>query len=71
MGEKNPRLWRAISGAVAETIFYLLEFENNAAYGAFADKMIGSDWWKEQIVKAGGAAFQSLKILGRLSITML
>ena len=32
MGAKNPRLWRTISGAVLETIFYSLEFENNAAY---------------------------------------
>ena len=65
-GKQNPRLWRAIPVAVMETIFYSLEFENNAAYGAFADKMIGSDWWNEQIVKAAGAAFQTLKNNGTI-----
>ena len=65
-GEQKPRLWRSTPVAVMETIFYSLEFENNAAYGAFADKMIGSDWWKEQIVKAADAAFQSRKNNGTI-----
>ena len=28
-------------------------------------KMIGSDWWKEQIIKAAGSAYPDLKNNGK------
>jgi len=64
MGAKNPRLWRAVAGGGMESAFYSLEFENHAAYGAFNDAMIGSEWWNEQIIKAAGLAYPALKNLG-------
>ena len=48
----------------AESAFYSLEFESHAAYGAFNDAMIGSEWWNEQIIKAAGSAYPTLKNLG-------
>ena len=70
MGAKNPRLWRAIAGDGMESAFYSIEFESHSAYGAFTDEMLGSDWWKEQIVEAAGAAYPDLKIMG-LQFTMM
>ena len=35
-------------------------FENHSAYGKFTDEMIGSEWWKEQIIKAAGSAYPEL-----------
>ena len=61
MGAKNPRLWRAIAGGGMEAAFYSIEFENHSAYGKFTDEMIGSEWWKEQIIKAAGSAYPDLK----------
>lgn len=64
MGAQNPRLWRAMAGGGMESAFYSIEFESHAAYGTFTDKMLGSEWWKEQIVEAAGAAYPDLKNLG-------
>ena len=64
MGAKNPRLWRAVAGGGMESAFYSLEFDSHAAYGAFNDAMIGSEWWNEQIIKAAGSAYPALKNLG-------
>ena len=66
MGARNPRLWRAMAGGGMDTAFYSIEFENHSAYGAFTDEMIGSDWWKEQIIKAAGSAYPDLKNNGTI-----
>ena len=61
MGARNPRLWRAMAGGGMDTAFYSIELENHSAYGAFTDEMIGSNWWKEQIIKAPGSAYPDSK----------
>ena len=61
MGAKNPRLWRAIAGGGMEAAFYSIEFEYHSAYGKVTDETIGSEWWKEQIIKSAGSSYPDLK----------
>jgi hypothetical protein len=63
MGAKNPRLLRATAGDDMQTAHYHLDFDSHAAYGAFADAMISSRWWKEQIIEAAGDAYPDLQYI--------
>ena len=47
MGAKNIRLLRSSVGGDPARAHYYAEFDSHAAYGAFTDKMMTSDWWKQ------------------------
>ncbi len=47
MGARNIRLLRSSSGGDPARAHYYGEFDSHEAYGAFWDKVLASDWFKQ------------------------
>ncbi len=61
-GAQNPRLLRpAVGSGGLEVAFYTLDFSSMAAWGAFQDQMMASDWFV-QLQRDVGAAHPDLRM---------
>jgi hypothetical protein len=61
-GAQNPRLLRPAAGSGGlEVAFYTLDFPSMAAWGAFQDQMMASDWFV-QLQRDVGAAHPDLRM---------
>jgi hypothetical protein len=61
-GAQNPRLLRpAVGSGGLEVAFYTLDFPSMAAWGAFQDQMMASDWFV-QLQRDVAAAHPTLRM---------
>lgn len=64
LGAQNVRLYQAaVAGLNSATFSYVSEHADNAAYGAFADKLAADPEWQQFTVEVLGSATPSATLL--------